>query len=99
MCTFTTRVSRCGHYTKSLSTPCSDAKKKKEVCDGGSEVSSTTGGWCFLGGCDKEPNMMRDGPGSQSNTLLIGFITDSVSGARKNGGFESSQIDWDDYTS
>jgi len=65
MCLFQTRVSRCGHYTKILVNPCKEAKEKEEVCESGSEDSSTTGGFCFIEGCDKKPGLIRDGP-SQS---------------------------------
>jgi len=63
MCTYDSRVFRCGHYRKTLMSPCKDAKKKKEACDGGSETASTTGGWCRQLGCDKKPGIKREGPG------------------------------------
>jgi hypothetical protein len=63
MCTFTERVSRCGHYTKTLSTACASAKAKKEAYDSDSGTSSTTGGWCYLFGCNKQAGVRRDGPG------------------------------------
>ncbi|ORX95373.1 hypothetical protein BCR34DRAFT_199168 [Clohesyomyces aquaticus] len=63
MCTFLTRVHSCGHYTKTLSKPCEDAKKSQKVCSSGSEDSKTTGGLCYLGGCDMKPNVRREGPG------------------------------------
>ncbi|KAF2788694.1 hypothetical protein K505DRAFT_328766 [Melanomma pulvis-pyrius CBS 109.77] len=63
MCTFRTRVHRCGHYTKTLKSPCEDSKKSQDVCTSGSEDSQTTGGWCYLDGCDMKPNVLREGPG------------------------------------
>ncbi|CRK15420.1 hypothetical protein BN1723_003974 [Verticillium longisporum] len=64
MCTFGTRVFTCGHYKKALDSPCGDAKTAKQVCDSGSEYSSTTGAWCDLPGCDKKAQGKREGPGS-----------------------------------
>ncbi|CAG9945588.1 unnamed protein product [Clonostachys rosea f. rosea IK726] len=75
MCTFTERVSRCGHYTKTLSTACASAKAKKEAYDSDSGTSSTTGGWCYLFGCNKQAGVRRDGPGSRTNS---GFDNDDV---------------------
>ena len=65
MCTFTLRVHSCGHYKKSLKMPCDDAKKKKEVCDSGSEDSSTTGMFCYFTDCDGEAGGVREGPGNE----------------------------------
>ncbi|KAF2191721.1 hypothetical protein K469DRAFT_555312 [Zopfia rhizophila CBS 207.26] len=67
MCTFLTRVHSCGHYVKTLSLPCDNAKKSKEVCDSGSEDSKTTGGLCYLFGCDRKPGIRREGPGDHTD--------------------------------
>lgn len=64
MCNFTIRVFTCGHWKKSLKSPCDDAMKKKEVCDGGNEDSKTTGMLCDESGCDEKPEGRRDGPGT-----------------------------------
>lgn len=63
MCTYLTRVSRCGHYSKELDVPCKKAKKDKEPCDTESGTAATTGGECYISGCDKKPNPKREGPG------------------------------------
>lgn len=63
MCSFVTRVYRRGYYARSLNKPCAEAKKEKKVCDSGSEISSTMGGWCFMSDCDKKPNGLQEGPG------------------------------------
>jgi hypothetical protein len=63
MCEFLTRVHSCGHYEKSLKTPCATAKKDKSPCSSGSEDSKTTGGLCYISGCDKKPGTVREGPG------------------------------------
>ena len=65
MCEFKSRVSSCGHYKVTLWTACDDAKGKKKPCDysSSSEDSSTTGGLCYLDGCDKKPSGKREGPG------------------------------------
>jgi uncharacterized protein with von Willebrand factor type A (vWA) domain len=63
MCKYLTRVHSCGHYTKTLEELCKEAKKAKKVCDSGSEESKTTGGLCYLPGCDKKPGIRREGPG------------------------------------
>lgn len=65
MCKWLTRVHSCGHYTKTIQEPCNDAKKIKKVCDYGSEESKTTGGLCYLPGCDKKPGVRREGPGKR----------------------------------
>jgi hypothetical protein len=63
MCKFQTRVHSCGHYEKTLLQPCEDAKKAEEPCSSGSEDSKTTGGLCYISGCDKKPGLCREGPG------------------------------------
>lgn len=65
MCLYLTRVHSCGHYIKSLQEACNEAKNAKKVCDGGSEDSKTTGGLCYLPGCDKKPGIRREGPGKK----------------------------------
>jgi len=76
MYTFRCRVSSCGHYKITLSNPCRDAKKNKKLCDidNSSEDASTTGGLCYLSGCDKKPGGKRDGPG-KSNWLYRVYST------------------------
>jgi hypothetical protein len=64
MCTFSTKVHSCGHYTKELTTPCNTAKTSKTACDSGSEDSKTTLTWCYKVGCDKKPGIRREGPGT-----------------------------------
>ena len=32
------------------------------MCEPGSESSIITEGWCFLSGCDKKPELVREGP-------------------------------------
>lgn len=98
MCNYTTRVSRCGHYKKSLSSPCNDAKKRKVVCSGGEDTSSTTGGWCLLEGCDKKPNGFREGPGVLPTFGMTGHLLIKP-GGHKNGGFNADDVDWSEYTS
>lgn len=97
MCTFTTRVHRCGHYTKSLSTPCESAKKKKEACDGDSGNSSTTGGWCSFSGCDKKAGGHREGPGKPFVNVTVHRLLNILLGSRSNGGFQNDEVDWDEY--
>jgi hypothetical protein len=63
MCTYKTRVFTCGHYKKTLKTPCQSAKDSKTPCNSGSEDSNTTGSFCYESGCDKEAGGRRDGPG------------------------------------
>ncbi|KAK4131104.1 hypothetical protein BT67DRAFT_409634 [Trichocladium antarcticum] len=67
MCTFTLRVYSCGHYKKSLSKPCNDAKEKEEACDSGSDVSSTTGTFCYFTAWDGEAGGAREGPGNRTD--------------------------------
>ena len=43
------------------------------MCDGGSEVSSTTGTWCLIDGCDEKAGLLREGPG-QPATLKSRII-------------------------
>ena len=64
MCDFTIRVFTCGHWKKSLKSPCNDAKEKKEVCEDGNEDAKTTGMFCYESGCDEQPEGRRDGPGT-----------------------------------
>jgi hypothetical protein len=40
------------NFIRRLKQPCGPARKKKEVCDDGDEVSKTTGGFCYQDGCD-----------------------------------------------
>ncbi len=93
MCKYQTRVHSCGHYEKTLLQPCDDAKKAEKVCSSGSEDSKTTGGLCYISGCDKKPGGRREGPGkliiwqSQGNTNIK---TDD----RTDGGFNPDDIDW-----
>jgi hypothetical protein len=65
MCDFKTRVSSCGHYKATLWKPCDEAKENQKPCDfsSSSEDSSTTGGLCYLSGCDGKPGGKREGPG------------------------------------
>ena len=65
MCEFKSRVSSCGHYKTTLWNPCDDAKRNKTPCNvsNSSDGSSTTGGMCYLPGCDKKPGGKREGPG------------------------------------
>ncbi|CAI6342320.1 unnamed protein product [Periconia digitata] len=79
MCSYSDRVSSCGHYRRTCTAPCSTAKRNKQVCTSGNTISaSTTGSLCYLYGCDQQPNLKREGPG-----------------ARINGGFHSSDVDFD----
>lgn len=75
MCTFDERVHECGHYKKTLSNPCDDAKKNKEVCSSSSVSSSTTGAMCSFDGCDKKAEPKREGPAGRSdgdfNSMMI----------------------------
>ncbi|KAF2195588.1 hypothetical protein K469DRAFT_545995 [Zopfia rhizophila CBS 207.26] len=75
MCTFLTRIHSCGHYTKTLKAPCDNAKKSQEVCRSGSEDSKTTGGLCYLSGCDKKPGICREGPDDRTDG---GFDPDDI---------------------
>lgn len=65
MCEFKSRVRSCGHYKTTLWNPCDNAKRNKTPCDvpSSSEDSSTTGGMCYLSGCDRKPTGKREGPG------------------------------------
>jgi hypothetical protein len=75
MCTFTCRVSRCGHYTKTLWNPYDEAKKAKKVCDSGSENLSTTGGFCYLDGCDRKAGGLRDSLSKSYWLYLAGWLS------------------------
>jgi hypothetical protein len=57
-----------------LWTACDDAKEKKKPCDysSSSEDSSTTGGLCYLDGCDEEPSGKREGPGKSFDCSCTG---------------------------
>jgi len=69
MCEYKSRVSSCGHYKVTLWSACDDAKKIKTPCDysTSSEDASTTGGLCYLDGCDNIPGGKREGPGARSD--------------------------------
>ncbi|KAF2785786.1 hypothetical protein K505DRAFT_261337, partial [Melanomma pulvis-pyrius CBS 109.77] len=54
-------------YTKTLSMPCNNARRSQNVCESGSEDSKTTGGLCFISGCDKRPGIHREGPGDRTD--------------------------------
>lgn len=66
MCDFRLRVFTCGHYQKTLTRPCDEAKEKREVCQSGNEVSATTGMYCDEEKCDKKAGGFREGPGNHS---------------------------------
>jgi hypothetical protein len=63
MCQFETRTYRCGHYQKALTSVCPKAKKETKICEEDIAVVSTTTGNCYLDGCDKKPQGIREGPG------------------------------------
>ncbi|PGG95928.1 hypothetical protein AJ80_09895 [Polytolypa hystricis UAMH7299] len=75
MCEFQTRVHSCGHYAKTLLEPCKEAKKSKVPCETGSEDSKTTGGLCYLPGCDRLPRHRREGPNDREDG---GFDSDDI---------------------
>lgn len=52
----------CGYYMKTLLWPCDPARKSQEVCSSGSEDSKSTGGLCYLSGCDRKARPRREGP-------------------------------------
>jgi hypothetical protein len=44
MRSFRVRVHNCGHYHKSLKDPCSDARRRKSICESGvTEDASSSG--------------------------------------------------------
>lgn len=97
MCQFQTRVHCCGHYTKALLQPCEDAKKAEKPCSGGSEYSMSTGGWCYLPECDKEPGLRREGLGE---LILLNILSlknlyyNTTTGRRTDGDFDENSVDW-----
>jgi len=93
MCTWLTRVHSCGHYTKTLQAPCEEASKAKKVCDSGSEDSKTTGGLCYLPGCDKKPGIRREGPGKTYQSSPKSLRLRNQTGDRTDGGFDPDDVD------
>ena len=65
MCEYQVRVYNCGHYDKMLRLVCGPAKRTKTVCmPGNFEDASTSGlAWCGIQGCDKKPDLRREGLG------------------------------------
>ncbi|KAI1451568.1 hypothetical protein F4805DRAFT_85793 [Annulohypoxylon moriforme] len=62
MCYYFIRVYNCGHYKKTLTSPCKDAKKNQVPCPGGNQSASTAAAWCPWPGCDKKAGICREGP-------------------------------------
>lgn len=64
MCVFDERVHNCGHYHKTLTIPCKEAKNKKVVCTTEIKIRAVSTGkkGCDLDGCDQTLSPMREGP-------------------------------------
>lgn len=79
MCSFRVRVHNCGHYHKSLKHPCSEAKSRKEVCERVTTEDASTSGspHCGIIGCDKKPNLKREGPGTRL-TCFVAILRTNV---------------------
>ncbi|KAL2048965.1 hypothetical protein ABVK25_010818 [Lepraria finkii] len=81
MCNFHERVHRCGHYHKTLSWACSPAKARKTVCKTDTKTTATATG---VAGCGLTNCNKKASPKREGP------------GARTDGGFDESEIDWDE---
>lgn len=76
-----------------------DAKESETPCDidSSSEDASTTGGLCYLAGCDEIPGGKREGPGKSYWLYLVSYLSSLLNaGNRSNGGFDPNSVDWTD---
>lgn len=62
-----------------------------------SEDSSTTGGMCYLSGCDRKPTGKREGPGKSAYTTIPKYISEYYAGNRSDGGFDANDVDWSEF--
>lgn len=97
MCQFYVRVYRCGHYKKVLSEPCLGALAAETICEIDVKEESTAPGFCYLDGCDVEPETTRDGPGELPSISHKNILLKGVQGKRSNGGFDGDDIDWSEF--